>query len=185
MQTIRVGHCRLYNARGSSLVNGDEVILRFPFGTIDVEAYVGANPRHKIVVLTLGHPPDKEVPVRASRERGYEVPSPERFPADLYTELVAAESIEVDDALAAAFHARDEAARVEILRRAEVVESSHTAALDYVAGVLGLYVHKFLVSTPITNQSFAYRDKGAPYALRTSISIDVVKPHDWDVSDLG
>src|SRR2546428_4300191 len=84
-----------------------------------------------------------------TREREYDVPSPEIFPADLYTELVATQVIEVEDALATAFYGRDKAARDEMLRRAEEKQKLFTSALDYTAGVLGLRLHHLLVSTPI------------------------------------
>jgi hypothetical protein len=186
MKTVRVGYGRLYNARGCSLFGRDEVLLKFAFGIIDVEAYVGPNPRHIIAGFKIGpaEAKDSKVCGRASRAREYELPSPEKFPADLYTELVATESIEVDDALATAFHGHEEAARAEMLRRAEEMDSSLTTALDYVAGVLGLFVHNILVRTPITEQRYAYRERGS-YAISASLGVKVIPSHEWDVSDEG
>jgi hypothetical protein len=187
MTTVRIGYSRLYNARGCSLRGRDEVLLRFTFGTINVEAYVGPNPRHIIAAFKIGpaEPKDATVRGRVSRAREYELPFPETFPTDFYTELVATEAIEVDDALAAAFHGRDEVARAEMLRRAEEREPLLTTALDYVAGVLGLRLHYVLVRTPITEQRYAYRDKGAPYAFSTRLHVKVIATHEWDVSDEG
>jgi len=187
MKTVRVGHSRLYNARGCSLLGRDEVLLRFTFGAIDVEAYVGPNPRHIILGFKVGPPQPKapEVRDRLARARGYDWPPPEKFPADLYTELAATEEIQVDDALAVAFQARDKAARDEMLRRAAEREPSLTTALDYVAGVLGLCLHSLFVRTPIVEQHYAYRAEGAPYAIGTNMSLKVRATYQWDVSDAG
>jgi hypothetical protein len=187
MTAVRIGYSRLYNARGCSLRGRDEVLLRFSFGTLDVEAYVGPNPRHIIAGFTIGpaKPKDAMVCSRVPQAREYELPSREIFPADLYTELVAKEAIEVDDALAAAFQARDEVARAAMLRKAAERDPLLTAALDYVAGVLGLRLHYRLVSTPITEQRYAYRDKSASYAFSTSLPVQVIATHEWDVSDEG
>jgi len=187
MKTVRIGHGRLYNARECSLLGRDEVLLRFPFGAIDVEAYVGPNPRHTILGFTVGPPQPKasEVWDRLSRARGYDWPPPEKFPADLYTELVAIEEIQVDDTLAVAFQGRDKAARDEMLRRAAEKEASLTTALDYVAGVLGLCLHSLFVRTPIAEQHYAYRDEGTPYAIGTNVRFKVRATYKWDVSDEG
>jgi hypothetical protein len=187
MKTVRVGYSRLYNARGCSLLGRDEVLLRFTFGAIDVEAYVGPNKRHTILGFKVGPPLPKDPTVRErmSQARGYDWPPPEKFPADLYTELVATEAIEIDDALAAAFHGRDEAARDEMLCIARERESSLITALDYVAGILGLRLHSLLVRTPITEQHYAYRDKDAPYAVSASLHLKVGATYKWDVSDEG
>ena len=186
MKTVRVGYSRLYNASRCSLLGRDEVLLRFTFGTIDVEAYVGPNPRHVIASFKASLvPKDAKAQGRVSRAREYESPSPEKFAADFYTELVATEAIEVDDALAEAFHGRDKVARAEMLRRAEKRASSLITALDFMAGVLGLRLHYSLVRTPIMEQRYAYRDRGAPYAFGWSLPVKVRATHEWDVSDKG
>jgi hypothetical protein len=172
MKTVRVDYSRLYHARGCSLLGRDEVLLRFTFGAIDVEAYVGPNPRHVTASFKASLvPKDVKLRGRVSRAREYDLPSPEKFPADLYTKLVATQAIEVDDALAAAFHGRNEAARAEMLRKAEERELSLITALDYVAGILGLRLHSLLVKTPITEQRHAYRDKDAPYAVSWNLHL--------------
>jgi hypothetical protein len=187
MKTARVGYSRLYNARGCPLLGRDELLLRFTFGAIDVEAYVGPNKGHTILGFKVGSPLPKDPTVRErmSQARGYDWPPPEKFPGDLYTELVATEAIEIDDALAATFHGRDEAARAEMPRIARERESSLITALAYVAGILGLRLHSLLVRTPITEQHYAYRDKDAPYAVSASLRLKVRATYKWDVSDEG
>jgi hypothetical protein len=187
MKTVLVGYSRLYNARGCSLLGNDEALLRFSVGAIEVEAYVGPTPRYSVAVFKIGpaEPKDPAARSRSPRGKEYDLPLRDNYPADIYTELVAKRSIDVDDALAEAFHGRDKAAQAEILRRAKEQESSLISAIDYVAGVLGLRVHSLLVRTPITEQSYAYRDKGAPYALRVALRVEIVGTHDWDVSDEG
>jgi hypothetical protein len=98
---------------------------------------------------------------------------------------VATEDIEVDDALAAAFHGRDKAAREEMFHRAAERESSLTSAIDYVAAILGLRSHSQLVRIPITEQRYAYRDKGTPYAVGATMRLKVRAPYKWDLSDGG
>src|SRR6266536_873561 len=113
MKTVRIGYSRLYNARGCSLSGSEEILMRFNFGDIEVQAYVGPKRKHTVLSMKVGPavPKDERVRTRASRERAYEVPSPEIFPADLYTELIASRSLEVEDALATAFFDQDKAAR--------------------------------------------------------------------------
>jgi hypothetical protein len=187
MKTVRVGYSRLYNAQGCSLLGRDEVLLRFNFGTMDVEAYMGPNPRHIILRFRVGpsQPKDHKIRKRELKQRGYDLPPSERFPADFYTELVATQAIEIDDALAAAFHGRDQAARSEMLRRAREKESSFISALDYVAGILGLRFNTLLVRTPIIEQRYAYRDNDAPYAVSASLRFNVRGTYKCDPSDYG
>ncbi|WP_411725479.1 hypothetical protein [Methyloglobulus sp.] len=185
MKAVRVGYSKIFNASGCSLLGRDEILLRFNFSAINVEVYVGPNPRHMIASFTIGQeePKDAKSIDHVSREQEYTTLSPENYPANLYTELVATQFIEVDDALASAFHSRNEVARDKILPKAEEGESSLITALDFVAGVLGLRLHKFLVSTPITEQRYAYRDNGTSYAISASLAFNCIATHDWDVSE--
>jgi hypothetical protein len=190
MKAIRVGRSRLYSvmAAADSLINRhDEALLRFRFGSIDVEAYLGPDPRHAVLTFKLDPPipKDPKAPPCTSRRRGSEWPPPGEFPADFYTELVATETIEVDDAIAAAFQGRDKAASAEMSRRANEREPLLTAALDYVAGIVGLRLHSLLVTTPVIEQHYAYRDKGVPYEVNTLLKLKTTEAYDWGVSDKG
>jgi hypothetical protein len=179
MQTIRVGLGRLYNASACSNLGRDEILFPFPLGSIEVRAYIGPNPQHIIGTWTVGSPqpqdPAAQKTVYVGRE--YVVPSPEKFPSDFYTELVAVQQIKVKGDLASAFQSRDMQARAEILRIAEEHRPSFTMALDCVAGILGLRLHSLLVTTPITEQLYAYRDKGSPYAFTMSLPITVTESY--------
>jgi len=187
MQTIRVGLGRLYNASACSNLGRDEILLPFPLGSIEVRAYIGPNPQHIIGTWTVGPPqpqdPAAQKTVYVGRE--YVVPSPEKFPSDFYTELVAVQQIKVKGDLASAFQSRDMQARAEILRIAEEHRPSFTMALDCVAGILGLRLHSLLVTTPITEQLYAYRDKGSPYAYTMSLPITVTESYLLDISNEG
>lgn len=187
MQTIRVGCGRLYNANGCSNLGRNEILISFPLGSITVEAYIGTNPRHNVLTWKVEPPRPQDLTTQKtiSNMRGYVFPSPEKFPADFYMELVAVQGIEVDDDLASAFNARDMPARDEILRIAEDHRSSFTRALDCVAGILGLRLHYRLVTTPITEQLYAYRDPGNPYSLSTGLPVTIIESCVLDVSDEG
>jgi hypothetical protein len=187
MQTIRVGFSRLYNANACTSMGRDEVLLPFPLGVITVEAYIGPNPRHIIGTWTVGpsQPQDPTAQKIDSSRREHVFPSPEKFPADFYVELVAVERIEVDDELASAFKSRDLPARDEILRIADDHRSSFTKALDCVAGILGLRLHYLLVTTPITEQLYAYRDDGKPYSFSTGFPLTITEAYEVDLSDKG
>src|SRR5258705_7072247 len=87
--------------------------------------------------------------------RAYVVPSPEKFPSDFYTELVALQQVKVKGDLASAFQARDMQARDEILRIAAEHRLLLSLALDCVAGIIGLRLHSLLVAMPITEQLYA------------------------------
>src|SRR5258708_38360165 len=107
MKTVRVGYSRLYNAGGCSLLGREEMNMRFDFGGMNVIAHVGSKTRHIVLSMKVGPHEPMDEKLRSShvtRERGYDVPSPEIFPADLYTDLVATQVIEVEDALATAFY---------------------------------------------------------------------------------
>lgn len=162
--------------------------MRFRFGKIDVQAYVGPKTRHLVMAMKVVPQQPIDEKLRSgyvTRERAYDVPSPEIFPADLYTELVATQLLEVDDALALAFHDRDKVARDEILRRADAKNPSFTSALNYAAGMVGLRLHHLLVSIPILEQCYAYREKGAPYAFSLAVEYNVTDSFDWDLSADG
>jgi hypothetical protein len=84
MKSVRVGYSKIYNARGCSLLGRDEILLRFPVGAINVEVYVGPNPRHIIAGFKIGSEETKDANDRGlvSRGKEYEQPSRENFPAD-------------------------------------------------------------------------------------------------------
>jgi hypothetical protein len=152
-----------------------------------VRAYIGPNPQHIIGTWTVGpsQPQDPAAQKTVYVGREYVVPSPEKFPSDFYTELVAVQQIKVKGDLASAFQSRDMQARAEILRIAEEHRPSFTMALDCVAGILGLRLHSLLVTTPITEQLYAYRDKGSPYAFTMSLPIMVTESYLLDISNEG
>ena len=188
MKKVRVGLGRLYNAHACSLLGRKEIDMGFHFGAIDVHAYVGPKTRHIVLAMKVG--PDKPIDEKlrsshVTRERGYDVPSPEIFPADLYAELVATQLLEVEDALATAFYDRDDTARKEMLRRAREQKALFTSALDYTAGVLGLRLHHLLVSTPILEQCYAYRRKGEPYAFSIVLQVKNIGAYQFDATDEG
>jgi hypothetical protein len=183
MKIVRVGLGRLFNADGFSLLGRDEILLPFPLGSIEVLAYIGRNPRHIIGTFTIGPRQSQDPKAKDSVSREYIIPSPEKFPADFYVELVAVQAIEVDDALGAAFHSGDMGARQDVLRKADERRPSLTAALDCVAGILGLRLHKILVTTSITEQLYTYRDNSTSYTLSMSLPVTVTESYELDVSD--
>jgi hypothetical protein len=187
MKTVRVGYSRLYNAEGCSLSRREEVFMRFNVGDIEVQAYVGPKKRHVVLSMKVGpkKPKDEKVRTRVSREGEYEIPSPEIFPADLYTELIATQALEIEDAVASAFFNRDTAARDEVLRKAAQKQALFKSALDFVAGALGLRLHHLLVTALIDEQCFAYREKGDPYAFNATVHFTVTDGYEWDISDEG
>jgi len=183
MQTIRIGLGRLYNADGFSLSGREELLLPFPLGSIEVEVYLGPKPRHLIGTITVGPRESQDANAGASNSREFVVPSPERFPTDFYTEFVAVRPIELNDAIAAAFHAQDKGARDQVFRKANEERPKLTRALDLVAGIVGLRLHYLLVRTPITEQVYAYRDNGGPYSFSMGLPVTVTESFELDVSD--
>ena len=95
MEIVRVAYSRIYNARGFSLSGREEVHFKFSLEAIDVVANIGPNLRHIILSYTIG--PERPIVAgadsRISRAQGHALPSPEEFPADIYTELVASEPL--------------------------------------------------------------------------------------------
>jgi hypothetical protein len=188
MKTVRVGYGRLYNAGHCSLLGREEVNMRFDLEGVNVLAHVGPKTRHIVLTMKVGHDEPMDEKLRSgyvTRERGYDLPSPEIYPANLYAELVATQAIEVEDTLAAAFYGRDKDARGEMLRKAWARQSRFTSALDYTAGVLGLRLHPLLVSTPILEQCYAYRRNGEPYALSIRLQFKRLGAYKFDATDEG
>jgi hypothetical protein len=183
MKIIRIGLGRLYNADGCSLLGRDEILLPFPLGSIEVLAYIGSKPRHIVGTFTIGSRQSHNPKAKDSVSLEYVVPSPEKFPSDFYLELVAVQRIEVDDVVYATFQANHIGAREEVLRKADDQRSSLNAALDCVAGILGLRLHNLLVTTPITEQLYAYRDNSTSYAFSASLPVKVTESYELDVSD--
>ncbi len=185
MRSIRIGYVKLFNARGCTLSGRKEVLLRFKIEDVVVEAYVGPNCRHLVGSFQVGpeRPTDDKGKNYTTRAQSFTVPSPEIFPADLYTELVATEWIEVEDSLANAFYNKDTAARNDVLKLAEARVNKLSSAVECIAGLIGLRLHRKLVARPISEQTCAYREESSSYALRVSMRINLEEAYQWDTSD--
>lgn len=185
IRSIRIGYVKLFNARGCTLSGGKEVLLRFEIEDVVVEAYVGPSYRHLVTVFQVGPecPTDDKGKSYTTRALSFTVPSPEIFPADLYTELVATQWIEVEDSLANAFYNKDTAARTDVLKLAEARINKLGRATEYIAGVIGLRLHRKLVARPISEQSCAYREKSSSYAFNAGMMFKMDEAYQWDTSD--
>ena len=185
MKTVRIAYSRIYNAKGCSFLGHDECLLKFPLGTIKVEANIGPRLGHLVLAFKSGPErlTDPKAQKSVSREQEYQDPPPDKFPADVYKELNASQYIEVSDELFEAFQCKEAAARSEILRRAKENKAALTSALNFVAGVLGFRLHFLLVRVPITEQWYAYRDQSTSYALEGSLQLKALEACKCDLSD--
>ena len=159
--------------------------MRFVLGEIEVKGTIGSGFKHVMLGLKFGPPrPNIEKPDSPpTLRRGYEMPSSELFPADLYVELIASQKIKLEDAVVDGFYAKDEKAQSEVIRRASQLEELFTSALDYAAGILGLRLHHTLVALPIHDQCFAYRGKGDLYACSVMFELTVPDEFKLKVGD--
>jgi hypothetical protein len=86
-----------------------------------------------------------------------QVPPAEFFGADAYLELVAACSVEVDDAVSVAFRERESGAGAVVLKMAEDKREELAGAVDLVAGVIGLRLHRQWLSGDSVERLLAFR----------------------------
>src|SRR5262245_2571021 len=187
MVNIRVGCGRVYNASECSVVGRGEVGFEFKLPTTRVEVLVGPRVRHKIFEGTIGPPVPRDYvgsPEQITRRQPRRFPAPEKYPADLYVEIVAFDTLQVDDVLAEAFFRHEPAARSEMIRRTGERRAVLATALDLVAGYIGLRFSYLLVHNLITEQLYAYRDDGHSYAYGANLlRFNVVEPFVWDLND--
>ncbi|MGH8605337.1 MAG: hypothetical protein ACREXR_21870, partial [Gammaproteobacteria bacterium] len=185
MRSIRIGYVKLFNASGCTLSGREEVLLRLGIEEdVVVEAYVGPNCRHRVLLSQVGppHPSSDKGKNYTTRAQSVTVPSPEVFPADLYAELVATQWIEVEDSLATTFYNKDTTARTDVLKLAEARVNKLSSAVNYFAGLIGLRLHRKLVARPLCEQLCAYR-AGTSYAFTAGIKFSMDEAYQWDTSD--
>lgn len=182
MKEIKAGLGRIYNARKCSLLNTKELAMKFILSDIEVNAIVGPELRHSILGLPVGPPMPKDAEINKyiTRAKRVEFPSPEVFPADMYLEIIATKRIIIEDDLAESFSKKEKNARGKILKVVENDREKLSKTIDYVAGVIGLQIHKVLVDTPILEQLYAYRENGISYAISTNFNLITTDHFTWD-----
>lgn len=178
MKNIRIGLGRFYNGNLIKLVNGEKLALKLNLGKHEIEIYISDKTRHVLPVITVT-PPQPKIPEKDAKPTMREnmvSPSPEKYPADLYIELIATKQIEIDNDLYVRFNTRSQEARDEVLRIAHTHKNELEKVLDYAAGFLGLRINIEMVSAPILDddQLYAYRE-GTSYALDFEAMTTVVR----------
>jgi hypothetical protein len=174
MKEIRVGYSKIYNAEGCHLLGREEIILQFLVNEIEVRVFVGSEHKHLISVFSESGSNNKSVQIH---------PAPKIYPADLYTEILALQTIPVEDDVAEAFENRNEKAKEFIDSKAIELHPYLSIATDYIAGLIGLRLHNNLVRKLITEQSYEYCNLSNKYSIRAGFKVNVIPSVEWDISE--
>jgi len=165
MATEVVGLRRLFHPRGIRLNAKEEVRCTSAAGAnTEISLYIGTK---------------STMPVSLSTAERYIVPAEggnlgtmsfgdsalaESPHISLFVELIATQTIEIDDTLATRFREKDANAQQKVMTLAEEAKPRLSTVLDVGAGFLGLRVHRQLVLIPLCENTFAGRGE---YQLMT------------------
>jgi hypothetical protein len=174
MKEIRIGYSKIYNAEGCNLLGRKEIILQFLVNGIEVRVFVGSEHKHLISVFSESGSNNKSVQIH---------PTPKIYPADLYTEILALQTLQVEDDIAEAFENRNEKAKEFIGSKAIELHPNLSIATDYIAGLIGLRLHNNLVRKLITEQSYEYCTLSDIYSFRSGFVMNFIPSIEWDISE--
>lgn len=131
-----------------------------PLGKLEVEVYLGSQPRLGIIYMTEQGkyiaPGEVSSMVKVEIHKD---PSDSRYPHSFFTEILCRKPIEVGERLSKAFHAGDIDAQNEILNLAARNIEEFRAAADLIAGVIGLRFHRQFVIERISEHIFLKKDE--------------------------
>jgi hypothetical protein len=172
MKTVKIAICRFYNAKFIRLTDKPEIVWQFEFLEMQVVARLS-----KTTTLSKWGPPAFELPDKQGDFKGIETmvhPGSDKYPADLYFEVMVYKGIEVSDEIAASLVNEDLPTRDELLKQFSKYELEMKGAIHYGAGMLGLRVHPELVSIPIfeVDQRYLFINDNT-YAVQAGFVVQV------------
>ena len=186
MAKIKIGYHRFYNANACAHEGIEPIRANFKFDKFDILLHAGEDfLKYPIYSTTFGTPENIDgTPSKPSRRPIQTVPSSDVFPADFYVELLLTQDIEVEDELAEAFENDDLTARDKIFAILNYRKEDFAAALDYVAGLLGLRLNKLLVCSIIHEQQYIYYSTAKKgMAFQSSVKITFTDSFKFDKGD--
>lgn len=177
MPTERIGYRRLYDAIGCSLADCQEFEVEFTVGSdLGVRIYLGPRPKFGITVIRGDKyvvPGEQSLMLQAEIKKDATESS---YPRRFFLETLCWKDIEVREELSKAFRANEKDAHNELLRLAEREAEVFHAAVDLIAGTIGLRFHRQFV-IELINENFVTRRSDEDWPLRqTGPSLEMLEP---------
>jgi len=145
MKQIKVALARFYNAKFIQLNERDEIVWKHDYEDLHVVARLS-----KTTSFTKWGPVKFYVgPDEKATSKKYPTPGPEKYPADLYTEIITYKMVDVTDQEYELIRSESLEARGQLLKQFDQFEEAMQKSIDYCAGMLGVRVNPELVSIPI------------------------------------
>jgi hypothetical protein len=188
MGKVRVGVGRFYNGNLLELKEGEKISIKLSIEQYQIDIFISDKPRHILRAFEMSPPVPKDpsVPIKPSARNKMTIPGPEKFPADLYIELVASKEIDLQEDLVKKFNEKDKEARSKVGEAGEKYIPELKKVLDYAAGLIGLRINSELVRVPIleVDQFYCYR-QGTSYSFTTGFKLNLVKEVEINSSEGG
>jgi hypothetical protein len=153
-----VGYRRLYDAMGCSLAEGDELRLQLSMSAITAEAYVGPKPRFGISLASGEEFIIPGAQATLMKSEHHDDPGKSSYPRRFFTEVCCSLEVETPDEVSAAFHQKDQKAQNAILAMADGRTKDLKNTADFVAGVIGLRIHRQFVVKLVCENLYALRE---------------------------
>jgi hypothetical protein len=153
MKEVKIALARFYNAKFVELPETEEIRWEHGYGGVKVTARLSrttsfTNWGAPTLLLSKGNEAKDIYPLV--------YPGPDKFPADIYFEVIAYKHLPVEDDIAIALESGDINAQRELFKEFRDHEYNLRKAIDYCAGMLGLRVHPELVAIPIFEVDHCY-----------------------------
>jgi hypothetical protein len=154
MKTVKIALCRLYNAKFIKLSDKQAIVWEFKYLDMQVVARLSKTTSYSIWGPATFDLSDGQG--NAYETKKIMNPGPDKYPADLYFEVIVYKHIEVSDETAALLVNGNLSTRDELLKQFSKYEYQMKTAIQYGAGMLGLRVHAELVTIPIFEVDLRY-----------------------------
>ncbi|MGC4100849.1 hypothetical protein [Ferruginibacter sp.] len=163
MAKIKVALGRFYNAKFCTIEKAKEIIWTLDFRDIEIMCRLGNGTSLNTYVF---HDENEKLANTSS----------EKYPAELYFEVIAYKLIDVNDVIASELSNHNLEAREKVYKEILVHEESLISALNYAAGMLGLRLSPELVKLPIFDIEHKYVFiSNKLFSLESSLAIQVKK----------
>lgn len=173
---IKIALARFYNAKFVTLDNREELVWVQEYKDMKVTARLSKTTSYsKWGPVTLDNSQEKD-----SSSEKYLVPGPEKYPAELYFEVIAYKLVDVTDEQYKLIYAENLDERNNLMKRFNEYEPEMRKAIEYCGGMLGLRITRELVSIPIfnvdqryifINEETYFVQSGFVIQVRSSVSI--------------
>lgn len=172
MKQVKIALARFYNAKFVEMQSREEIVWEQMYQGIKVVARLS-----KTTSYTKWGPVTINVAKKESStldQSAYVHPGPDKYPAELYMEVMAFKFIEVLDEQYELLQGGDKQVIDDLLKLFKYHESGMRNSIDYCAGMIGLQVNPELVTVPIfeVDQRYLFI-KEKYYALEAGFVIQV------------